>query len=350
MRAEAIPDAAGQTAPGERSSSDSALVHAYRLRPSGVHAVPLDEAVALFGRPGKHPEGERPIVWFDFVCPGAHEAQLLRDRLGLHPLAVEDCLRGRQRPKVDRYPGYLFLVLYAASLNPNRHRTALEELHAFVGEHFIVTVHDHKLRQVTEVIASWRSNRDAFPSIGHLAHALLDGVVDSYLPVIDALAGTVDDLEHQVLEASRDGQMQRILEMRRELAAIRRMLSPTRDVLRTIMRRDVTFLSSALVPYFQDVLDHAERDAEELDALRDALAATLDAYLSLSANQLNQTMRLMAAWSIVLMAMAWIAGVYGMNFAHMPEVDWPLGYAWALGLMLVVGGSIFLYFRRRDWV
>src|SRR5690606_28374550 len=116
------------------------------------------------------------------------------------------------------------------------------------------------------------------------------------------------------------------------------------------VRRDVPFLRPELVPYFQDVLDHAERGSEELESLRDTLAATLDAYLSLSANELNETMRLMAAWSIILMAMAWIAGVYGMNFVRMPELHWRHGYLWALGLMLATGAVLLAYFRRRSWL
>lgn len=327
-----------------------AIIHAYCLRPSGLHGIPLDEAVSVFQSLRAPGVDGSPLVWIDVVNPGPAEAELLKGRLGLHPLAVEDCLRGRQRPKLDRYPGYFFLVLYAAAVNPDRNRTALEELHIFVGESFIVTVHDHKLREVREVITRWRANEAAFPSVGHLAHGLLDTVVDSYIPVIEDLRNTIDDVEHQVLNSGERSQMQRILGVRRELTAIRRMLSPTRDLLRTLMRRDVPLLKPELAPYFQDVLDHAERGAEELDSMRDALAVTLDAFLSLSANQLNQTMRLMAAWSIILMAMAWIAGVYGMNFEVMPELRWPFGYLWALGLMLATGGALVTYFRRRDWL
>lgn len=334
----------------DRNAGGPSVVHAYCRRETGLHGIPLDEAVATFRELSATRDGDRPLLWIDVVCPGEAEAELLRDRFGLHPLAVEDCLRGRQRPKLDRYPGYFFLVLYAALVNRDRNRSALEELHVFVGEHFLITVHDHKLREVREVLARWRTNEAAFPSVGHLAHGLLDAVVDSYPPVIDFLGHTIEDLEHDVLEPRSAGQMQQILALRRELAAVRRMLSPTRDILRTLLRRDVLFLRPELVPYFQDVLDHAERGAEELDSLRDTLAATLDAFLSLSANQLNQTLRLMAAWSIILMAMAWIAGVYGMNFAIMPELNWRFGYAWALVLMLGIGGGIFAYFRRRGWL
>src|SRR5690606_30185770 len=241
----------------------------------------VDEVAELFDRGRLRDDAGETIVWIDIVCPGDAEAEFLRDRLGLHPLAVEDCLRGRQRPKLDRYPDYYFLVLYAAAINEERGRTALEELHIFLGERFIITVHDHRLSEVREVLARWRTNESAFPTIAHVAHALLDAVVDSYLPVVASLGYTADELEQEVLAPVRTSQMQRILALRRQLSAIRRMLGPTRDILRTLVRRDVPFLRPELVPYFQDVLDHAERGSEELESLRDTLAATLDAYLSL---------------------------------------------------------------------
>jgi magnesium transporter len=109
-------------------------------------------------------------------------------------------------------------------------------------------------------------------------------------------------------------------------------------------------LDDTLTPYFQDVLDHVKRETEELDALRDTLAATLNAYLSISANKLNHTLRIMAAWSISLMAMAWLAGIYGMNFDLMPELHWRFGYLWALGLMFLTGGALLYFFRRRGWL
>jgi magnesium transporter len=122
------------------------------------------------------------------------------------------------------------------------------------------------------------------------------------------------------------------------------------DIIRNLVRRDSTVLDDALNPYFQDVLDHVKRETEELDALRDTLVATLDAYLSISANKLNHTLRIMAAWSIILMAMAWLAGIYGMNFGNMPELKWRFGYIFALALMLVTGGGLIVFFRKRGWL
>ena len=324
-------------------------IHCYGRRASGVHAISLEEAVTEFQRIKTAP-GKEPLVWIDILSPGQAEEEMMRNRLGLHQLAVEDCMRGRQRPKLDRYNGYFFLVVYAAHFNAERHRTALEELHVFVGEQWIVTVHDRKMRIVNEVIARWRGHEPGFPTTGALAHGMLDGVVDSYLPVIDHLGVHVDDIEHRILTDDSEDLMPELLELRHEVATTRRLLSPLQEIVHTLVRRDAGVLDDALTPFFQDVLDHVKRETEELDALRDTLAATLNAYLSISANKLNHTLRIMAAWSIILMAMAWLAGVYGMNFDVMPELHWRYGYVLALALMFITGGGLLYFFRRRGWL
>jgi magnesium transporter len=291
-----------------------------------------------------------PTLWIDVECPGSAEEEMLRSRLHLHPLAVEDSMRGRQRPKLDRYEGYIFLVGYSATLNVERERTALEELHMFVGNGWIITVHDHNQRLVQAAIERWKLNSSAFPTTPALSHAILDTLVDSYLPVIDYLGNKVDQIEYLVLSQPQQERTALLLDLRRELSTTRRALRPMDEIIRVLLRRDAALIDPSLIPYYQDVLDHVRRDSEELDSLRDTLAATLDAYLSVSSNQLNNTVRVMAAWSIILMAMAWIAGIYGMNFDFMPELHWRLGYAWALGLMLITGALLLLYFRRRRWL
>lgn len=329
-----------------------AHVRAFASGSSGVHAVSLEEALKLYGSPSGRGEGAEPgsVVWVDVTSPGETEATFLRDAMGMHPLAVEDCIRGRQRPKVDRYPGYFFLVLYATRINPERHRMALNEIHVFLGEHFIVTVHDQKITQVGEVVARWRAAPAKLSDTGAIAHALLDGIVDGYFPVLDHFSERVEEVEEVMFAQDEEDRMQHVLALRRELTIFRRVVAPERDVLTTLLRRDLPFVRPELVPYYQDVHDHTLRVTEEIDALRELLAAAVDAYLSSVSNRLNQTMRLMAAWSIILMAMAWIAGVYGMNFRLMPELEWRYGYAWALGAMLLVGGGILVYFRRRGWL
>jgi len=321
---------------------------------SGVHAIPLEEGLALFDacqHAKSASDTSAQLVWIDVACPGDAEAEFLRDRLRFHPLAVEDCVRGRQRPKLDRYPGYYFLVMYAAAVNPERERMALHEVHLFLGRRYLVTVHDHRVAEFGEVLARWRSNPAAFATVGVLAHAVMDTIVDHYFPVIDHFSDRVEEMEAGIFEgrAEQDG-LERLLNVRREMTLFRKVLGPQRDVISTLLRRDLPFLSADLILYFQDVHDHMMRVVEEIDTLRDLLTGAMEAQLSVTSNQLNITMRVMGAWSIILMSMALVAGIYGMNFKVMPELGWRWGYEWALGLMLALGASLILYFRKRHWI
>lgn len=339
-----MPDNAGAAPPRQHPG-----VHAYAVRDSGVHGVPLEQAVEWVR--GGGPAGEAaPLVWVDISTPGEAEAAFLRERLGFHPLAVEDSLRGRQRPKLDRYPGYFFLVLYAAQINAERERVALHELHLFLGPRYLVSVHDRKIRQVTETLARWRGAPSRFADVGALAHGLVDAVVDEYVPVLDHFAERAERIESTVFGAPAEEGMQGILALRREMVRFRRVVAPSREVFATLLRRDLPLIRPELLPYFQDVHDHVIRVTEEVDSLRDLLSAALDAHLSTASNQLNQTVRMMTAWSIILMSMTLIAGIYGMNFVLMPELGWRYGYPLALVLMLGVGLGLIAFFRGKRWI
>lgn len=333
------------------SAAAAPALHGYAARPSGVHAVAVETVVDAIGRRRTAEEAERPsIVWLDISNPGEAEAALLREQCGFHPLAVEDCVRGRQRPKIDRYPDYFFLVFYVASVNPERNRMALNELHLFLGERFLVTVHDHKVQEVTEVVARWRAGPQHFPSVGWLAHALLDAIVDDYFPVLEHFATRAEQIENAVFDRLEAANMQQILLLRHQLVLFRRVVAPGRDVLSSLLRRDLPFLQPELLPYFQDVHDHTIRVTEGIDALRELLSGAMEAQLTIASNQLNQTMRMLTAWSIILMSMALIAGIYGMNFAFMPELEWRWGYFAALAGMASVGLLLVGFFRRRGWL
>jgi magnesium transporter len=321
---------------------------------NGVHAIGIDEGLALFDAcqgAESADDTSRALVWIDVACPGDAEAEFLRERLRFHSLAVEDCVRGRQRPKLDRYPGYFFLVMYAAAVYPERERMALHEVHLFIGRRYMVTVHDHRVAEFGEVLARWRANPASFATIGVLAHAVMDTIVDHYFPVIDHFSDRVEEMEGGIFEGRREqGGLEQLLNVRREMTLFRKVLGPQRDVVSTLLRRDLPFLSADLSLYFQDVHDHMMRVVEEIDTLRDLLTGAMEAQLSVTSNQLNITMRVMAAWSIILMAMALVAGIYGMNFHIMPELAWRWGYEWALGMMLALGAVLLLYFKRQHWV
>jgi magnesium transporter len=324
----------------------------FAARGGEVHAVSPQEAIRLVRGPGQadQVDTQAEFVWIDIVNPGEEEAELLRDNLKLHPLAVEDTLRRRQRPKIDRYPDHFFVVFYAASINPDRARLALQEVHIFVGAHFLVTVHDRELPQVAEVMRAWKARPDRLAGPGAVAHALLDAIVDDCLPVVEHFAERVDQLEERILAGKRRSELAPVIELRHQLIMMRRILSPERELVSSLLRHDLPLLSPDLIPYFQDVYDHLLRITEEIDTFRDLLTGLIEVHSSNAANRLNQTMQTLTAWSIILMTITVVAGVYGMNFRVMPELDLPWGYYGALSLMFALGLSLLIYFRRKGWV
>jgi magnesium transporter len=330
-------------------------LHAYARNPRGVHSIPLPEAIQRIASATRlqlpaYEQNPSNFVWVDVVGPGESEIQLLRDQLGFHHLAVDDCIRGRQRPKLQRYPGHFFLVTYAAHINAERRRVAFNELHMFIGDGFIVTVRDYRIAEVRETITRWRTNPDHYRTVGAIAHGLLDAIIDDYFPMIDFFADRVTAAETALLDQTNEAAALDIHELRRGLILFRRVVAPERDIIARLVRRDLPFLSPELVPYFQDIRDHTVRIVEEIDTLRDLIGTTLEGHASASAHQLNQTMRRMAAWSIILMSMNLVASNYGMNFEFMPELHWPLGYLGAVSAMLFVGGLLFAYFWRKRWL
>jgi magnesium transporter len=332
----------------EQEPAEGGRQRAFAAGPSGVASVAVEEALAIIrAGPGTGTTGD--LVWIDILRPGEADGVLLRDVLKFHPLTVEDCLYGKQNPKLERYPGYYFLVLYAGRINPARNRPAFYELHCFVGTNYIVTVRKESVREVRALLARWRSAPRHYPTVGHLAHGLADTLVDSYFPLIDHFGTRVAATETEVYEKPGDA-MQHIMSLRRELLRFRGVVGPTRDVVGSLLRRDLPFINPDLMPYFQDVRDHAVHVTEEIDMLRDLLSTAVEAQFTVTSNQLNQTVRMMTAWSIILMSMALVTGIYGMNFTHMPELRWRYGYLVALGIMLIVGTTLVTFFRRRKWL
>lgn len=327
-------------------------IQAHRGDRGGVAEIAAALAADLVRTsPRTSSEGESaPLVWIDIIGPGEEEAVYLRERVQLHPLAVEDCLRGRQRPKLERFPSYAFIVFYAVHINPQRERMALTELHIFLGEDFLLTVHDQVVPELDEVRASWIEGKTGDHEVGTLAHALLDRITDNYFPVVEHFSDRLEVLEADVLEPLSEASVKQAAALRQELVLIRRVLAPQRDILSSLIRRDFPFLHPDAVPYFADVHDHTLRLTEEIDAFRELVAGVIEIHASTSANQLNRTMQTLTGWSIILMSIGVIAGIYGMNFLFMPELALRWGYPGALVLMLGVGMGLYSVFRRKGWL
>lgn len=292
------------------------------------------------------------VVWLDIASPTADDLDLLRDEFSVHPLALEDLRKRRQRPKLDKYAEQEIIVTYEVlePSKPDQH-FELGELHLFAGPGYLVSVRWHGSPAIEEVEQRFREHPDAVARTpGSLVYAILDAALDGFFPLLDRLTDKIEDLEGVILSGSKSNETLRvILALKRKLLELRRNLSPQRDVANALLRRDLPLVDELSAPYFQDLYDHTIRVLDQLDLQRDLLASALEANLSVTSNNLNAVMKRLTAFTVVLMVPTLIAGIYGMNFHFMPELSWPLGYPLALGGMAVAMVGAAVFFWRHDW-
>ena len=292
------------------------------------------------------------LVWLDLREPGPEELALLSDEFGIHPLADEDLRRRNQRPKLDTYDDHQVAVVYEPLLPPGGADVLqLGEIHVLIGPGWLVTVHWTDAPAVEEALRRFAAYPAARPaSAGVLLYTLFDSVVDAFFPALDGLSDRIDALEDRIVSGQQDGETLRtVLRVKRELLELRRVLAPMRDVANAFLRRDNATVDDAALPYYADLYDHLVRILDQVDLLRDLVAAAMDANLSVTSNNLNAVMKRLTAVTVILILPTIVSGIYGMNFVHMPELDWPLGYPLAIGIMGAVMAGAFLYFRAHDW-
>jgi len=301
------------------------------------------------------------LLWLDVESPTEQEIALLAEEFNLHELSVEDVTRRHQRPKIDVYDDYYFLVCYDIDYDESTDQIDEHELHAFIGKNYLLTIHTEPVEEINEVASRFRRNTDAIErGIGVLVYSLLDTIVDHYFPVIDRIGERIEELETGVFiqtNGAPQEAMQSILTLKRELITMRRVIAPQRDAMSVLARRELPFVGEAVGVYFQDLYEHVLRVTDALDVYRDLLGGVLDSYLTLNsnnlaiaANNLNAVMKTLTSYSIILMSVTLIAGIYGMNFDHMPELHTRLGYPLALLAMAAVFLMLRMYFKRRDWL
>jgi magnesium transporter len=296
-------------------------------------------------------EREGNIVWADVSDPTGEDFLELAEEFKFHPLSIEDCRNAHQRPKVEEYPGYYFIVLYEAELTGPEDDLELRELNIFLGKNYLVTVHSRPIRAVETAKRLWGEWTDrAEHGAGLVAYLLIDSIVDDYMPLLDILSDHMDDLEDDIFGDFQPEAIQDIFRVKKQLLFLRRSITPLRDVFNTMLRREQPIFARETHVYFQDVFDHIIRVADTIDTLRDMLGSTMDAYLSVSGNRMNQIMKRLTSVSTILMSVTLVAGIYGMNFTLMPELQWRFGYVFALLSMVVIGLALYFYLRKVKWL
>ncbi len=294
------------------------------------------------------------VFWLDMLSPTEQELATIAELFQLHPLAVEDASNEHQRPKVEEYEHFLFLVFHTINLDASKQDLVMGELDVFVGQNYLITVHNEPVKELEEVEQRWKRNGTQVErGVGILLYSLLDTVVDHYFPVADELVDQAEALEDRMFAEARTVHERQftldLLALKKQFLAFRRIASPERDVLNVLTNRDSPFLNEHVTVYFRDIYDHVARLNDTLDLYRDQLSTIMDANLSIVSNNLNKIMRTLTVMSIILMIDALVVGIYGMNFDFMPELHLHYGYFGVLIFMAVVSGLLLLFFRKIRW-
>ncbi|HSB81844.1 MAG TPA: magnesium/cobalt transporter CorA [Candidatus Methylomirabilis sp.] len=291
----------------------------------------------------------RSLVWVDAENETPETLQRLGSLFNLHPVTIEDLINRDQRPKIEEFEQYTFLVIH--SLRAIRgDEVETDELHIALKANCLLTTHGQPLETVKRLF----DRRAADPALlqhgsGFLLYLLGDAVVDGYFPVLDALGDEIDHLEDAVIAAPARARMHRIFEVKRVLVQLRKIVSPQREVFNALSRRDSPYIGVNTAVYFRDVHDHLVRAFEIIDSYRDLVANTLDAYLAGISNRLGQVMKQLTVIATIFMPLSFLTGFFGMNFTAIPyDRPWLLGLLLATILGLPV--AMILFFLRRGWI
>jgi magnesium transporter len=334
----------------------------------------VDNAIYVDGRRAAEPASlqetyeacreRHGLAWIGLYEPAEEEFSSVAEEFGLHPLAVEDAINAHQRPKIERYGETLFTVLKPARYIDESETVEFGEIHAFVGTDFVVTVRHGKASTLDRV----RRRLESMPELlcrgsEAILYAIMDRVVDDYAPVVAGLEHDIDEIETEVFSGN-TGVSKRIYELSREAIQFRRCTAPLVGILSNLIEDDASQIDTEVRRYLRDVQDHVERVNEQVTALRELLQNILSVNLTLvglsqneEINKLTQAsmeqseeVKRISAWAAILFAPTLVGTVYGMNFNHMPELHWLLGYPFALLLMILTSVSLYIVFKQRGWL
>jgi len=320
------------------------VIAAYLYR-NGQRAEPLS-----LDRPVLCGLDKSEFAWIGLFEPDEEELRLLQSNFGLHPLAVEDALKAHQLPKADVYGDQLFVVARTAHLETDT--IIYGETSIFIGPNYIISVRHGSARAHTDL----RAHLEAAPlllghGVDYVLHAILDFIVDGYLPIVETIEEDVLEMEGRALDSFLDRvEVIRLFTLRRQLVHFQLMLGPMSALCAKLEHLELPFLDPEVRPYFRDVLDHVQRTEAMVGSLRDVLTSVFEVSHLFEQQRQGAITRQLAAWAAILAVPTAIAGIYGMNFAHMPELETQYGYFIVLGVITAICVALYMRFKRARWL
>jgi magnesium transporter len=293
------------------------------------------------------------VIWVDMESPTEADEQVLLDVFHFHPLTVEDCRENRHYPKIEEFHGYLYFIVHGVTADVSLDRFNTIELDGFLGPNYVITYHHEMFRSINNVKQLLRTTPIACKrGPAFLLHQILDQVVDFYSPVLDDFDDRIDRLEDSIFTLARPNNqiLAEVMDLKRSVLRLRRISGKQMDILHRMSRGEFALIPEEMRPFYRDVYDHLVRVVDLAESYRDLISGSLEAYLSVVSNRLNEIMKVLTIFSAIMLPLTFIAGVYGMNFEHMPELHSRYGYYTVWGIMVLVALGMLLFFRKRGWI
>ncbi len=300
-----------------------------------------------------HIEKDRKeIIWFN--VDGLQDVKIFEDIgeiFGLHPLVLEDILNTDQRPKMEDYGDYLYIVL-KNFYEPEGENLFSDQVSIVLGKDFVLSFQEREsdLEESIREKISKSKGRIRKEGADYLVHAIVDNVVDNYFVVLENLEDKIENLEDDLVKKPTQSTLHDIHLFKRDLIMLGKTLWPLREAISSVERSDSPLINKTTLIYFQDIYDHTIAIIDTVETFKDMLSGMLDIYLSTISNRLNEVMKMLTIIATIFMPLTFMAGVYGMNFRYMPELEWRWGYFGVLGVMLAVALLMFGYFRKKKWL
>jgi magnesium transporter len=293
------------------------------------------------------------MTWFKVEGFSQLEAiSRLGEIFSLHPLVLEDIVNTNQRPKVEEYDDYLFLVMQAIRFNKENSSVESEQVSLVLGREWLVSFQEGGQDLFGGVLERLERGRGRIRKLGvdYLAYVLMDAVVDHYFVALEEIGETVEKLEEELLGNPTEATMHHLHHLKRQSLLFRKAIWPLREVASWLSREDVSLVHSDIHPFLRDLYDHSIQVIDQVETLRDLLSGLLDIYLSSVSNRMNEVMKVLTIIATIFIPLTFLAGLYGMNFKFMPELEWKWGYPLVLLIMLVSLVGMLYYFRRKKWI
>jgi magnesium transporter len=292
------------------------------------------------------------VTWIN--VNGIHDIGLIEalgKYLNLHPLTMEDIVNTSQRPKAEVFPGYIYTVLKMISFNETRHQVEMEHVSLILSDHFVVSFQEDEGDLFDAVRERIRSAKGRIRQMGadYLAYALMDAVVDHYFLTVEHIGDRIEDFDDRILADPKPEDIQQIHRFKRDILGLRKAVWPLREEVSTLEKTESALIRAETRVFLRDLYDHTIQVIDMVETFRDILGGMHDTYLSSLSNRMNEVMKVLTVIATLFIPLTFIAGVYGMNFEHMPELKWRWGYGLIWGVMLAVGLGMVGYFKKKKW-